>query len=181
LAVRELEVDITDATGRLARARQAWLTDQVRKAAQVMGLRGSIRVRIVDDRAMADLHGRHLGDPTTTDVLTFDLATEKHEKVGLDRLFSTGIDRSLIGIDSDIYACLDEADRESQGAGYAVERELLLYVVHGVLHCLGWEDHPEASAAQMHDAEDRVLLAIGVGPVYGRNAGAEPGGSETQA
>jgi len=73
---------------------------------------------------------------------------------------------------------MDVADRHSQGipqpqpAVTPLRRELLLYVVHGVLHCLGMDDHDEAAAAAMHRVEDAVLTAIGVGPVY--SAGRQP-------
>jgi len=51
----------------------------------------------------------------------------------------------------------------------------LLYVVHGVLHCLGHDDHDEAGYASMHALEDRVLYAIGVGATF-----AEPTDTPTE-
>jgi probable rRNA maturation factor len=103
---------------------------------------------------MDALHRRHTGVAGTTDVLTFDL-----REMGLGPL------------DVDIVVCLDEADRQAASRGHAVERELLLYVVHGLMHCLGHDDHEEAACARMHAAEDAVLTAIGVGPVYARPEG----------
>jgi ssRNA-specific RNase YbeY (16S rRNA maturation enzyme) len=54
---------------------------------------------------------------------------------------------------------------------------LLLYTLHGVLHCIGFDDHEEADFEAMHGAEDAVLAAIGVGPVFHRPyvAGDGPG------
>ena len=62
--------------------------------------------------------------------------------------------------------CLDEAARRAIEFGHGVERELLLYAVHGVLHCLGHDDHEEEQRARMHREEDRLLAAVGVGAVY---------------
>jgi probable rRNA maturation factor len=66
---------------------------------------------------------------------------------------------------------VDEAGRQSAVRGHTVEQELLLYVVHGVLHCLGHDDHDPDAAARMHAEEDRVLAAVGVGVTYARGAG----------
>src|SRR5689334_3238109 len=129
---------------------------------------------------MARAHEEYGGVPGTTDVLTFDLTDPgatpapriDHE---LGKLAS---DQTVYGLDTDILACIDVAERQiapsnPESGGFApVERELLLYVVHGVLHCLGMDDRDEAAAAAMHRVEDVVLTAIGVGPVY---SGRDPG------
>ena len=39
--------------------------------------------------------------------------------------------------------------------------ELVLYVVHGVLHLCGFDDHDPADRARMRDAEARVLEHLG--------------------
>jgi probable rRNA maturation factor len=76
-------------------------------------------------------------------------------------------------LDVDLLVCADEAGRQAELRGFTVERELLLYIVHGVLHCLGFDDHNETDSARMHAEEDRLLAAAGVGATY---APAEPMG-----
>ena len=50
---------------------------------------------------------------------------------------------------------------------FAVGRaQLLLYILHGLLHCAGFDDHDPAEHDRMHTEEDRILTAIGVGPVF---------------
>jgi probable rRNA maturation factor len=61
---------------------------------------------------------------------------------------------------------VDEARRQAAGRALPVERELLLYCVHGVLHCLGYDDHDDAEYVRMHAEEDRILEAIGVGRTF---------------
>ena len=39
-------------------------------------------------------------------------------------------------------------------------------IVHGILHCCGFDDHDEESHQKMHAEEDRILNAIGVGTVW---------------
>lgn len=134
--------------GGLEAVRHVWLTDQTRRALEVLGAAGEVRVQVVDDAAMSEAHEKYSGVAGTTDVLTFDLA----------------IDPAVL--DTDIMVCVDEARRQGAVRGHAAERELLLYIIHGVLHCLGHDDHDEAAAARMHAEEDRVLEAIGVGRTF---------------
>lgn len=111
----------------------------------------SVSVVIIDDTAMSDLHARHLGAASTTDVMTFDLRDSSNPQGP---------------IDCEIYICLDEAKRRSVERGWPPARELLLYAVHGILHCCGFDDQDPADSAHMHAEEDRILAAIGVGPTY---------------
>lgn len=139
-------IDIAGGVGEAGADR--WLVEHARAAVGHLGAAGEVRVRVVNDAQMAAAHERYSGIPGTTDVLTFDLAGEP------------GV------LDVDILVCVDEARRQAAARGHSVERELLLYVVHGVLHCLGHDDHDEAGAAAMHAREDEILGAIGVGATY---------------
>lgn len=152
---RGLSVDVTasrEAASDLDQSKRAWLADHASRIGEQLDLEGELRVRIVGDAEMAAAHDRHLGDPTTTDVLTFDLA---------DGSAARGAP-----VDADLMVCLDEATRRAAEHGHAFERELLLYVVHGLLHCLGHDDHDEASFQRMHTLEDELLEAVGVGATF---------------
>ena len=146
-----LQVDLTDDTGRLLPVERADLALMLARAGSELDAGGEVRIRVVNDAAMSMLHERHSGIGGTTDVLTFDL-----RPMGLGPL------------DTDIVVCLDEAVRQAGSRGHPPTRELLLYALHGVLHCLGHDDHDEGSYARMHAAEDAVLAAIGVGPIFAK-------------
>jgi probable rRNA maturation factor len=110
---------------------------------------GRLSLALVDDRRMAELHGRHLGDQNSTDVLTF---------------CARGDDGA---IEADIAVCVDEAARQATERGHSVERELLLYAIHGLLHCAGYDDHDQEGFRAMHEREDMILREIGVGATFG--------------
>ena len=105
-------------------------------------------IRIVGDEEMARMHATHSGVEGTTDVLTFVFAAPPEP------------------IETDIAICRDEAARQAGERGITIDRELLLYAVHGLLHAAGFGDATDADAARMHEEEDRLLTAIGVGAVY---------------
>ena len=122
---------------------------------RALGAAGEARVRITDDAHMAAVHERHTGVAGTTDVLTFDLRTTNTP---------TGEPGML---DADILICWDEAVRQSRERGHPAEHEALLYIVHGCLHCLGYDDRTDDGFRRMHDTEDRILTAAGVGALFG--------------
>jgi probable rRNA maturation factor len=123
-----------------------------------MGVVGEVRIRLVRDAEMARAHETHTGVGGTTDVLTFDL-----REPGL-----IAGDPASVPMDTDLLLCVDEAARQAEARGIPILHELLLYTVHGILHCLGHDDHDETEAAAMHAREDEILTAIGLGVVFAR-------------
>jgi probable rRNA maturation factor len=128
---------------------RALLERCARHAALAEGLtRGSLSIAVVGARRMARLHERYAGVPGATDVLTFDLGT----------------DRRGGWIEGEIVVCADVARAAMprtalrSATAAALRSELALYVVHGVLHLAGWSDASARDFAHMH-ARERVLLA----------------------
>ncbi len=107
-----------------------------------------ITVKIVDDARMRSLHERHRDSACTTDVLTFE---------------HSGVQEP---VEADIVLCVDEAARCAAELGHAIERELVLYALHGVLHCAGFDDRTPEDSEAMHAEEDRILTAVGVGRTF---------------
>jgi probable rRNA maturation factor len=131
----------------------AWVARQLRAAAALAGVHGELNVVVVGDRRMALLHEQYKNVPGTTDVLTFDLSG--------NRRFIAGA-----AIAGDLVLCRDEARRQAKKRGHATRIELLLYAVHGMLHLCGYDDVTPAKAKRMHQREDELLTALGVGAVF---------------
>lgn len=142
-----LDIEVIDADGRLGEAAARWVRAMADRAGRELGASGEVRVRVVGDAEMAAAHALYKGVKGTTDVLTFELGEGPE-------------------LDTDIMVCIDEAIRRSGELGHPPEREVLLYVVHGMLHCMGFDDGTREEAARMHRREDEVLTAIGVGATY---------------
>ena len=112
-----------------------------------------VDVLVVDDPTLTDLHGRFLGDPTPTDVVTFDLRDDGDEA-------GPGED----GPDGELYVSLDMARRVAAERGVPLSRELTLYVVHGALHLCGFDDVDDTERAAMRAAAAVVMDALGFSP-----------------
>jgi probable rRNA maturation factor len=60
------------------------------------------------------------------------------------------------------------AVKEANLRGHSSEAELALYITHGLLHNLGFDDSTQSQAEKMHNIEDEILQQLGYGPVYNR-------------
>lgn len=98
-----------------------------------------VDVAVVTGRKIASLNRRWLGHRGETDVITFDLA-ERGEPAH-----------------AQIVVCADIAVREGERQGHGAQRELLLYVAHGLLHLLGHDDARPADARRMHARQEQLL------------------------
>jgi probable rRNA maturation factor len=105
-----------------------------------------ISVLLTDDPTLAELHERFLGDPSPTDVMSFDLGEEEDGPAG------------------EVVVSVDRAREVAERRGVEHARELALYLVHGVLHLCGFDDHEDGERARMREAEATVLRALGYAP-----------------
>ena len=69
-------------------------------------------------------------------------------------------------VSGEVVICVPEARRQAKKRRSPVERELLLYALHGMLHLIGFDDRTEAGYRKMHEKEDEVLTELGAGPVF---------------
>jgi probable rRNA maturation factor len=118
--------------------------DLVRYALEVEERSGAVEVAFVDDAMIADLHERFLGVPGPTDVITFP---HEDDLPGEDGFPSLG----------EIVVSTDTAVRQAPDYGSDPVAEAYLYVVHGVLHLLGWDDGEEDAADRMAVRQREIL------------------------
>jgi probable rRNA maturation factor len=122
---------------------------------------GSLSIAVVGARRMSALHRETMRIDSPTDVLTFDLGT----------------DRPRRSMDGEIVVCADVARRRAgrRARPSEVAAELALYVTHGLLHLCGYDDHTPGDFARMHRREDELLTQLGLGPVFGGAERSSPG------
>jgi len=110
-----------------------------------------ISVAIVDDEAIEKVNKEFLGRAGITDVISFDLSDGPQRKA------------------SEVVINGEMAVRQGGQRGHSAEAEVALYMTHGLLHQLGYDDDSRASAQKMHDMEDKILREAGFGIVYGKS------------
>jgi probable rRNA maturation factor len=156
-------VEVSDRQKRL-RVSSRGLVRLVRRALAVEGIeQAEIGVVLVDDRRIAAVHRRWLGVPGPTDVITFDLSA------------ATGGPPGAAVLAGDIVVSTETACRMARVVGWTPRQELAYYIVHGVLHLTGYDDHDPADRRAMRTRERAVMKACGLpAPPRTRTAGTSP-------
>lgn len=108
-----------------------------------------IQISLVDDAQMIEVHQQFLNDNSTTDVMSFDLSDDYEDQSNFQ-----------------IVVNCDMARRQAEKRGHSVLSELALYMTHGLLHQLGFDDHDPQDAQKMHEKEDAVLQSHRFGVIY---------------
>lgn len=101
---------------------------------------GEVDVAVVCDREIAALNRKWLGVAGVTDVISFDLSDEHSP-----------------GICAEVVVCADEAVRQARRRRTGPQRELLLYVLHGLLHLLDYDDTNPPAVERMHTRQEELL------------------------
>ncbi|MEM7166743.1 MAG: rRNA maturation RNase YbeY, partial [Planctomycetota bacterium] len=109
---------------------------------------GRVEVVFVDDATIADLHQKFLGVEGATDVITFPATTAGE---------TNGEPPESDGLLGEVVVSTDTAVRQAPEFSGDPMHESYLYVVHGVLHLLGYDDRDPAARKKMEARQVQLL------------------------
>jgi probable rRNA maturation factor len=118
----------------------------------------SLSIVLTDNRHIRDLNREYLGRDGLTDVISFPL--EDLDWPPGNRAGAGG------GLNGEIIASAELALRQAEASHGDAQAELLLYLVHGLLHLMGYNDRTPQDARRMHVREDALLEECGFTSVY---------------
>jgi probable rRNA maturation factor len=110
-----------------------------------------LSIVLTDNEHLQELNLNYLGIDAPTDVLSFP-ASETDPESGA----------RYIG---DILISIPRAQAQADAAGHALESEVQLLVVHGVLHLLGHDHAGPEDKALMWKAQAEILDSMGLGDI----------------
>lgn len=84
------------------------------------------------------LNQKYLRHDYATDVLTFDMG-------------------SKAVLEAEIIISAQTAQRNAAEYGVSVKSEIVLYMIHGVLHVLGYDDHTPSGIKKMRRKEAELM------------------------
>ena len=64
-----------------------------------------------------------------------------------------------------IVICCDRAREQAEEYGHSYERELHYLIVHGIMHCLGYDHMVDEDKAEMREKEEFILGKLGISRV----------------
>jgi len=122
----------------------------VRAVCKSFGLSDAeVCIVIVGNNQIRLLNEKFLNRKTITDVIAFDLTDKDDSRKSFELIVNA-----------------QKAKTEAAKRGHPFEAELALYITHGLLHNLGYDDHNPIEAKKMHRLEDEILCQHGFGIVY---------------
>jgi probable rRNA maturation factor len=122
------------------------MRDAVRAVLEGEGVaEAEISLAFVDNPTIHRLNRQYLRHDEPTDVLSFPLSDPAAARLAGELVIGAEV------------ALAQAAER-----GHDVQAELTLYVIHGLLHLCGHDDHDPADAGRMRQAERRYLQQLGL-------------------
>src|SRR5262245_35871929 len=110
-----------------------------------------ISLAFVDNPTIHRLNKQFLQHDEPTDVLSFPLS-ESSKKLSGELVLGAEV-----------------ALARAAEMGHDVQAELALYVIHGLLHLCGHDDHDEARARRMREREQHYLAQLGLPDISPRD------------
>ncbi|OGX40717.1 MAG: rRNA maturation RNase YbeY [Omnitrophica WOR_2 bacterium RIFCSPLOWO2_12_FULL_50_9] len=114
--------------------------------------RAELGVVFVSSQKIKALNKKFLHRDYATDVLAFDL---REGGISRDSKARRG---ELMG---DIVISADTAAYNAGIYRTSLEKEIILYVIHGILHLLGYDDHRPQDIQRMRKKEQEILIYLG--------------------
>lgn len=103
-----------------------------------------VSIAVVDDGTIHALNRQYLAHDYPTDVLSFMLARDAQR------------------LEGEVIVSAETAIRSAARLGCAAEQELLLYVIHGALHLVGYKDATSEQRDAMRKQESHHLAKFGL-------------------
>jgi probable rRNA maturation factor len=105
-----------------------------------------VSIYFISDRVMRQYHKKYFQDPSPTDCISFPVDSEA--------------DSHGPRVLGDVFVCPKTAHLYVQGDERKFWEELTLYIVHGLLHLLGYEDMPASARSKMRAREKIIISAL---------------------
>ncbi len=103
-----------------------------------------ISIAVVDDAEIHQLNRRYLNHDYETDVLSFVLEDDGEHLQG------------------EVIVSAETAARLATEYGWSAASELLLYLIHGTLHLVGYDDKRDTDRQEMRQKEREYLQRCGI-------------------
>ena len=109
------------------------------------GIKGAeVSILLVDNKTIRRFNRKYRGIDRATDVLAFSQQEGRF----------SGLNPDLLG---DIIISVDKARTQSRNYKQSFKKELCLYLIHGCLHLLGYEDRTERDRKRMQKKQEGVF------------------------
>jgi probable rRNA maturation factor len=117
-----------------------------------------ISVALVDNPTIHEINRQYLGHDYPTDVICFLLECEPAEEGSPSPNPATYRGKGK-RLDGEVIISTETAQKEAENYGWSPREEVVLYLVHGLLHLVGYDDLSSTEQSVMR-ARERAMLAL---------------------
>ena len=121
-----------------------------------------VELLFVDEAEIQALNNETRGIDKVTDVLSFPTIDGIKGKPIVGEKFPFDKDEEGRLVLGSIVICKARAKEQAEEYGHSYERELHYLLVHGVMHCLGYDHITDEEKTEMRGQEERVLTALNI-------------------
>jgi probable rRNA maturation factor len=97
-----------------------------------------------------------------TDVLSFPTLDGIKGKKLLKKDYPYDVDEEGNLLIGSIAICVKRAKEQAEEYGHSYNRELHYLLVHGIMHCLGYDHMTDEEKAEMREKEACILAKLGI-------------------
>lgn len=105
-----------------------------------------IAIYFVDEKKISSLHKKYFDDPSITDCISFPIDSKD------SKIFPIFL--------GEIFVCPQMAVQYSQKKNIFLQEELSLYIIHGILHLLGYNDISKKEKILMKKKEKECMKLL---------------------
>lgn len=132
---------------------KSWVKKLLKAILKMEEKDAELNIVFVDNKKIKEINKTYLGHNYATDVLSFAYDEPLHKKGKSPLPGDTVMGEMIISVEM--------ATKIAEKHRYAVEGEIALYLIHGLLHLLGYDDKQKGEAKEMHRKEKELLLNFG--------------------
>lgn len=121
-----------------------------------------VEILFVDEDEIQTLNREMRNVDKVTDVLSFPALDDIKGKTikAVEHPFE--IDEEGVLTLGSIVVCCKRAREQAEEYGHSYNRELHYLIVHGVMHCLGYDHITDEERAEMREKEEYILGKLGI-------------------
>lgn len=123
---------------------QAFYIDKLQKITNELNIKGNIVIKVGDKDESQQLNRDYLQRDYPTDVLSFTFNEELPDGFYL----------------GDIFVCYHIAEEQARENHISLEKELLILMIHGLLHLAGYDHEAENDKGEMLKLQDRLVRKV---------------------
>ena len=122
----------------------------------------AIELLFVDEEEIQRLNRETRGMDKVTDVLSYPSLEDIQGKALCKQAHPFEIDEEDNLLLGSIVICCQRAKEQAVEYGHSYERELHYLIVHGIMHCLGYDHITDEERAVMREKEEYILTKLGI-------------------